>query len=567
MFRKLVISCFVVVFGLYVTDAEAAKKKKVTAPAGVCQSLFNSLFKKANNKCLKAGGTASTCQKSSKKKATKQAQAADPDGDCAQESKGEDNCPGVSNADQADPDNDGDGTVCDNCPANANADQANTDGDAAGNACDNCVNKANDGQGNADKDAFGDACEICDLVVTSQVGNYSPTSGIYIFRDVLNNASDFISPDVEIFDTSVTAALNDLKRITSEGNLFATTDMSQQIFIYSNVTTVTDNQEPNLILDNAVSGLSDVEHILMHSGDLYVSNGGDSTVRIFRDIALDIPGGVAVAPDVILDSATSDIDSPEGIFIDSTGRLWVADDSDQQLLGFNSASTIVAAVAPSVLLDTSAVLPADETAFIDDPRVFAEANGCLFVLQGFESDHRPQLAFCPIASIASGDEADWVGNNGYSQNFGAPKSLVTLGNMTWLGTNNGPGIAGFETATPVGTPPQTLFPTRALGGLGIADGFIIQDSCSAPDPDGSSDEGQYLPYVWLAGSDRIATCGGVALFGASAGPCFEESWNSITAAWVYTNPNAAADGALPDKILWHPFMDYPKDARVIERTN
>jgi hypothetical protein len=46
-----------------------------------------------------------------------------------------DNCPGVTNPDQGDVDNDGAGDLCDNCVLIANADQADADGDGIGDAC------------------------------------------------------------------------------------------------------------------------------------------------------------------------------------------------------------------------------------------------------------------------------------------------------------------------------------------------------------------------------------------------------------------------------------------------
>jgi hypothetical protein len=73
------------------------------------------------------------------------------------------------------PDGDGDGIFdsADNCPSVTNADQANLDGDAAGDACDpdddadgvadtadNCPMLANFNQYDQDRDGTGDACEI-----------------------------------------------------------------------------------------------------------------------------------------------------------------------------------------------------------------------------------------------------------------------------------------------------------------------------------------------------------------------------------------------------------------------
>ena len=132
----------------------------------------------------------------------------DPDIDDDGIPNGEDNCPFVANADQAnndaagetgltvagdacDPDDDDDGIpdTSDNCPLVKNTLQANVDGDAAGDACDcdidadglgnvnlldmqggacplpeppdNCPAVANADQANVDGDLFGDACD-CD---------------------------------------------------------------------------------------------------------------------------------------------------------------------------------------------------------------------------------------------------------------------------------------------------------------------------------------------------------------------------------------------------------------------
>ena len=58
-------------------------------------------------------------------------------------------------------DTDGDGIAdgVDNCPLISNADQADTDGDGIGNVCDNCVSVANPDQADANNNGIGDVCE------------------------------------------------------------------------------------------------------------------------------------------------------------------------------------------------------------------------------------------------------------------------------------------------------------------------------------------------------------------------------------------------------------------------
>lgn len=83
----------------------------------------------------------------------------DGDGDGIADSS--DNCPTVSNANQADADGDGKGDVCDNCPTTANANQADADGDGKGDVCDNCPANSNANQADADGDDVGDTCDAC----------------------------------------------------------------------------------------------------------------------------------------------------------------------------------------------------------------------------------------------------------------------------------------------------------------------------------------------------------------------------------------------------------------------
>ncbi|MCY1060795.1 thrombospondin type 3 repeat-containing protein [Nannocystis sp. SCPEA4] len=88
---------------------------------------------------------------------------ADSDGDTLCDDA--DNCPGVSNLDQADADEDTVGDACDLCPAVADPEQLDGDADLIGDACDLCPATADPEQLDGDADLIGDACDLCPATV------------------------------------------------------------------------------------------------------------------------------------------------------------------------------------------------------------------------------------------------------------------------------------------------------------------------------------------------------------------------------------------------------------------
>jgi uncharacterized repeat protein (TIGR01451 family) len=167
----------IITFHRVFLDIDATWTVKIFARALIAGELDNTVTVKGDN--LDRNTTNNTDQTST---------VVTPSGDDDGVPDLEDNCPSVSNADQADADGDGIGDVCDNCPVVANTDQLDSDNDGFADACDNCPEIANADQADADGDGVGNACDNCpDLANVNQTDGDSDGAG-----DVCDNC-----PNVE----------------------------------------------------------------------------------------------------------------------------------------------------------------------------------------------------------------------------------------------------------------------------------------------------------------------------------------------------------------------------------
>lgn len=119
-FLLILVMFSVATFEMYVENAQATVKSDRAA--------LRERIKKA--RCRIQVVRTTTAQKQCVKKRMKRL---DPDRDGIPKKK--DNCPAVSNNDQADQDSDALGDACDNCPTVFNPNQKDTNNDGVGNAC------------------------------------------------------------------------------------------------------------------------------------------------------------------------------------------------------------------------------------------------------------------------------------------------------------------------------------------------------------------------------------------------------------------------------------------------
>ncbi len=193
--------------------------------------------------------------------------APDSDGDGHFDSQ--DNCPDISNPDQADNDNDSVGNVCDNCLENSNANQLDNDNDGLGDVCDsdddndglldsvdNCPTQFNPDQSDVDNDGIGDVCDDSDgnnslpnLTLsgfTVDVGGttydvFEDSDNVPVFRKDQNHVFDITIENND--EGNATSSPYEILVSTSDQNPYTNTSSNYYTFRDDNAGSINGNSE------------------------------------------------------------------------------------------------------------------------------------------------------------------------------------------------------------------------------------------------------------------------------------------------------------------------------------
>jgi hypothetical protein len=340
---------------------------------------------------------------------------------------------------------------------------------------------------------------------------------VYIFYDVLNSGST--APDV-ILDGPSSGVTDPRNVVIADNRLFVANDGgTNQVMIFDDFVNLSPvpTPVPDVILDNATSLIDDVEGMTVVDNDLYVANEDVPTVTIYRDVDSIVAGGVAVAPDIILDDATSDIDSPNKITI-ADNILYVCNDGNSTVTIYENADSLVAAVAPNVTLDDGA-----DCGLSSALRVFGN------VLYAAGADSSTVTGYLPADGLTDSQAPSFTLDLATSL-VNAPVDVFAGGGLVFISNQGGlNGVLGFAEPIPV-------------------------SPAATPTPD-----------VLL--TDPLEVCGGgldgVAgtVFAACAGPVA----TPVPGVYGYLDAGSIVSGALPDISLTDPSMVEPISLDVQER--
>lgn len=232
--------------------------------------------------------------------------------------------------------------------------------------------------------------------------------------------------------------------VDSTGRLWVADSVNHRILRFDNASSKASGSDADAVLGQADfvsrtgqtsrSGMNSPAGVTVDaSGNLFVSDRANHRVLIFLDAASKDDGadadGVIGQPDFDTpDSGTSatDFQNPWGLTVDSAGRLWVCDSTNNRVLRFDDAATIQSGGAAGLVLgqqdfDSSSVRPINATS-LDTPYYAAIAsNGTLWV---GDFGHERFLGFKNAAAKSNGAAAEIVlGQKRFNtQGAGAPSA-------------------------------------------------------------------------------------------------------------------------------------------------
>ncbi len=235
---------------------------------------------------------------------------------------------------------------------------------------------------------------------------------------------------------------------------------------------------PNCVIVDPVSGkvfVSDgaTDRILRFASADSLANNAEAEA-VFGNV--DFAGTQATAPEERLSE-------PDGLALDSAGRLWVADRFNNRVIMFENA--VNQTFTPGTAFSADLVLgqpnfsgtgDAITAAGMDDPRaVWADAFGNLFVV---DKDNHRVLLFADAASKNDGADADAVygqtnltskSTGRTATEFNEPYAVMrdTAGTL-WVADYNNGRVIGFETTA---GPFPDLTATRVFGQSNLTGGL------------------------------------------------------------------------------------------------
>jgi len=275
----------------------------------------------------------------------------DSDGDGVEDD--EDNCPDVSNADQADADGDGIGDACD--------DDSDSDGDGVDDAVDNCPDVSNADQADADGDGTGDACD--------SDGNGDTGFTTFQSASFVIGQQDFAGGDADQGGALPNANSLDMPAggpaYTEENDvLFVTDSANARVLGYLGIPD-TSNANADFVLgqpdftssgsSTGASGMISPEAVSVTGGRLTVLDTDLNRVAVYDGIPE--AGGVDPAYAIGQPSLSEYVGAcdqstllhPHDHFLAPDGKLIVADAGNNRVIGWNAMPTTDGAPADFVI--------------------------------------------------------------------------------------------------------------------------------------------------------------------------------------------------------------------------